>query len=61
MVQEIVITVQNLLEEIASFGERIKKCVFCSTFHSRCISPYFTMILNDLIMKLGVYGNALIF
>lgn len=25
MVQDIVITVQNVLEEIASFGERIKK------------------------------------
>lgn len=25
MVQEIIITVQNLLDEIASFGERIKK------------------------------------
>lgn len=25
MVQEIIITVQNLLDELASFGERIKK------------------------------------
>jgi len=33
MVQEIVITVQNLLEEIACFGERIKKYVFCVCSH----------------------------
>lgn len=55
MVQEIVIAVQNLLEEIACFGERIKKCGLCSSFHS-----YFTMsFIKDFNLVLMV--NAMIF